>query len=210
MDYIIKNGPISRADLSKRLKISKPTVSANIMELLEMNLLKEIGLSETDIGKKPMLIDFNKDVRYVLAIDLISYIMHCQISVAVCNLFCEPIFIESIRVPFIFGSDTIMIDLPRKLNELFEKYHVDVDKIDRLVLTAPSSYYDESYIPMECSNGDHVNLADVFRSQFEGKIAVKNDVNLAAFGEKYFGVGKDFDNLVFIWAGLRVGGAALS
>ena len=73
-NYIIEHGPISRADLSKRLKISKPTVSANVTELIDMNLLKEIGFCETDIGKKPMLVDFNKNVQYVLVLDFISYI----------------------------------------------------------------------------------------------------------------------------------------
>ena len=41
--YIIEHGPISRADLSKKLAISKPTVSANITALLERDLLMEIG-----------------------------------------------------------------------------------------------------------------------------------------------------------------------
>ena len=68
--FIIKNGPISRAELAKRLKISKPTVSTNVEGLLEKNILLEVGRGETHIGKKPILLDFNKNYKYVLACDL--------------------------------------------------------------------------------------------------------------------------------------------
>lgn len=208
-DYIIKNGPISRADLSKRLKISKPTVSANITELMDMHLLKEIGFSETDIGKKPMLVDFNKDFKYVLALDFISYITRNKISVAVCNLYCEPIFIDNIELPYSFSAGIIKNYVPEALAKLFEKNHVEVDKIGKLVLTAPTANYDEDHITFTCFNGDSINLADVFRPYFKNKIAVKNDINLAALGEKYFGVGKEADDLIFVWAGLEVGGGII-
>lgn len=209
IDYIITNGPISRADLSKVLKISKPTVSANVTDLMEMNLLKEIGYSETDIGKKPMLVDFNKNCNYVLALDFISYIAHLKISVAVCNLYCEPVFIDTIHLPMHFSGEYVRQEVPRKLLEFFEMNQVDISKIGKLVITAPTIYYDEEHIQFECMNGDFINLAEIFFPWFQGKIAVKNDVNLAALGEKHFGVGKEAGNLFFAWIGLAVGGGII-
>lgn len=208
-DYIISNGPISRADLSKVLKISKPTVSANITELLELNLLREIGFSETDIGKKPMLVDFNKEFSYVLALDFISYITHMKISVAVCNLYCEPVFIDTIPLPYPSTGDYVTNTVPAMLLELCAKNGIEIEKIGKLVLTAPTIHYDEDHIRFECQNGDVINLADVFAPWFKGKLAVKNDINLAALGEKYFGVGKNCDNLLFAWIGLAVGGGLI-
>ena len=118
-NYIIEHGPISRADLSKRLKISKPTVSANVTELIDMNLLKEIGFCETDIGKKPMLVDFNKNVQYVLVLDFISYISRGKIPIAVCNLYCEPIFIDTIFLSPCFTGDEVRTEVTRTIRELF-------------------------------------------------------------------------------------------
>lgn len=208
-EYIINHGPISRADLSKRLKISKPTVSANITELMEMNLLKEIGYSVTDIGKKPMLVDFNKDFQYVLALDFISYYMRNKISVAVCNLFCEPVFIETVMLPENYSGEILRKFVPKALRNLFEKNGLVVENIGKLVLTAPTIEYDTEYVKFECRNGDIINIVECFRPIFEGKIAVKNDINLAALGEKYFGVGKEADNLFFAWISLGVGGGLI-
>lgn len=208
-DYIISHGPISRADLSKKLKISKPTVSANMTELINMRILIEIGYSETDIGKKPMLVDFNSTFRYVLALDFISYYAQNRISVAVCDLFCNPVFIDTIDMPPKFDSNVVKHDVPKALLKLFEKYDVPIEKIAKVVLTAPTVWYDDSHVTLECHGGEKVNLADVFKPYFKTKIAVKNDMNLAALGEKYFGIGKDADNLAFFWIGHAVGGGII-
>ncbi len=208
-DYIIKNGPMSRADLSKRLKISKPTVSANIAELIEMNLLKEIGFSETEIGKKPMLVDFNKDFEYILALDFISYITKNIVLVAVCNLYCDPIFTDSIDLGEDFSAHSITNTLPETLLKIFDSQNISMDKIGVIVLTAPTNSYDESHVRLVCGNGDIVNLAQSISTTLKNKILVQNDINLAALGEKYFGVGKKVDNLVFVWAGLATGGGLI-
>ena len=208
-DYIIKNGPISRADLSKRLNINKPTVSANFAELMELNLLREIGYSCAEIGKKPMLLDFNKEYRYVLAMDFISYYLRNRISVAACNLYCEPVFIESITLPENYSGEILRSFVPAALEELFRRNQLDVQKIGKVVLTAPTIEYDAEYVKFECRNGDIINLVECVKPFFPGRIAVKNDINLAALGEKYFGVGKDVDNLFFAWISNGVGGGLI-
>ncbi|MEG0692954.1 MAG: ROK family protein, partial [Oscillospiraceae bacterium] len=208
-DYIIQNGPISRADLSKKLKISKPTVSANVAELIDMHLLKEIGYSETDIGKKPMLVDFDKDFRYVLALDFISYIAVNKISVAVCNLYCDPIFIDTINFPPDFDSNFVKKSLPKSIMELFKRYDVSIDKIGKMVISAPTVWYDDDHVNFECRTGEIVNLSEIFRPYFKNRIVVKNDINLAALGERYFGVGKNVDTLFFAWIGIGVGGGII-
>lgn len=208
-DYIIQNGPISRADLAKKLKISKPTVSANVAELIDMHLLKEIGFSETDIGKKPMLVDFDKDFRYVLALDFISYIAVNKISIAVCNLYCDPIFIDTVNFPSNFDADFVSKALPKAIMQLFKKYDISIDKIAKMVISAPTVWYDDDHVNFECRTGEVVNLSEIFRPYFKNRIIVTNDINLAALGERYFGVGKNVDTLFFAWIGIGVGGGII-
>lgn len=208
-EYIIKNGPISRADLSKELNISKPTVSANMADLIDKNILIEIGYNTTDIGKKPMLVDFNNEYRYVLAMDFISFYSENKILISVCNLDCEPVFMEKVMLPANFSAMNVKHDVPKALFRLFEKYDVPIEKIGNLVLTAATVWYDNSHVAYECRNGEKVNLVEIFKPYFKNKITVKNDINLAALGEKYFGVGQDADNLVFAWIGTAIGGGVI-
>lgn len=209
INYIIKNGPISRADLSKKMKISKPTVSTNVAELINMQLLKEIGYSETDIGKKPILVDFDRNYKYVLVLDFISYISLNKISVAICNLFCETIFIDTIELPKGYSSKNIINDVSKDLLILFYKHKIPIEKIGKLVLTAPTVWYSDKHVEFECKTGEIVNLAEVFEPLFKNKIVVENDINLAALGEKYFGVGKEVDTLFFAWIDIGIGGGII-
>ena len=69
-NYLRENGPISRAKISKDLKISAPTVSRVIEKLLENNYVFEIKKIETKSGRRPTLIALNEGRGFVLGIDL--------------------------------------------------------------------------------------------------------------------------------------------
>ena len=43
LEYIVNNPPVSRADLAKQLKLTKATISAIVQELIQQNLIQEIG-----------------------------------------------------------------------------------------------------------------------------------------------------------------------
>ena len=43
LEYIVNNPPISRADLAKQLQLTKATISNIVQELLDRNLILEIG-----------------------------------------------------------------------------------------------------------------------------------------------------------------------
>jgi DNA-binding Lrp family transcriptional regulator len=51
VDIIRKEGPISRADIAKRLCLSKPSVSNNVAELLKAGIVMEVGPGNNSIEK---------------------------------------------------------------------------------------------------------------------------------------------------------------
>ena len=70
LEYIVNNPPVSRAALSKQLKLTKATISAIVQDLLAQNLILEIGSAKTSLGRKPILLEFNQQYGYALAIDV--------------------------------------------------------------------------------------------------------------------------------------------
>lgn len=209
IDYIIKNGATSRADLAKCLKISKPTISSSVAELNQMKILKEIGVTVTEVGKRPMLYDMNYDIKYVVALDFISYITKNIVSVAVCNLAFEIIFTETIKLDENYSADYLTQELPLLLLSTLKKNDVPVEKVEVVVTTAPTASYSQESVKFSCKTGEKVNLVPIIKQTFDKKTIVKNDINLAALGEKFFGVGKQSKNLIFVWAGLAVGGGII-
>ena len=70
LEYIVNNPPVSRAELSKHLKLTKATISAIVQDLIQQNLILEIGSAKTSLGRKPILLEFNQQYGGSLAIDV--------------------------------------------------------------------------------------------------------------------------------------------
>ena len=70
LKIVIDIGPISRINISRRLKISRPTTSAYISELIDDGLIEEIGKSDSTSlgGKKAVLLQFNARVSHILGV----------------------------------------------------------------------------------------------------------------------------------------------
>jgi predicted NBD/HSP70 family sugar kinase len=67
---VIQHEPLSRADLVRLTHISKPTVSNLVDELLQRNLVLEIGQRHGRAGRKPMLLKFDSMRKCFLAFDI--------------------------------------------------------------------------------------------------------------------------------------------
>lgn len=82
LETIIQEDPISRASLAQRTGLTKATVSAIVANLIEQNLVLEIGSDNTSLGRKPILLTFNADCGHVISLDL----NNTTISVLTSNL----------------------------------------------------------------------------------------------------------------------------
>lgn len=64
-------GPASRADLARATGLTKVTVSGLVAELIQQNLLRELGQQELQRpGKPAILVDLARDAHAVLCLDL--------------------------------------------------------------------------------------------------------------------------------------------
>ena len=51
LEYIVNNPPISRAALAKELHLTKATISNIVQELMDQNLVAEIGSAQTALAE---------------------------------------------------------------------------------------------------------------------------------------------------------------
>lgn len=70
LQEIIKNGKISRADLSKRTGLNKATISVQVADLLEEDLIYESREEHNTIGRRPIMLGINNSCGYILGIDI--------------------------------------------------------------------------------------------------------------------------------------------
>ncbi|WP_310603968.1 MarR family transcriptional regulator, partial [Anaerosporobacter sp.] len=60
LTQIVNFSPISRSAIAKKLGLTKATISAIVADLLSKKLVLEIGSDDTSLGRKPILLSFNR------------------------------------------------------------------------------------------------------------------------------------------------------
>lgn len=180
LETIINSKPISRATISKKLGLTKATISAIVQDLINKYLVIEIGSDDTTLGRKPILLSFNKKAGHIICVDIGVE----TISVLMTDLLGEDCTLKQIKTPKINANIITVLsniietmkpalsDSPYGLVGITLGIHGVV--FDNRVSFAP--YYDLSGI----------DLAGALEQHFHTPIYLENEANLSVLGEKTF------------------------
>src|SRR4030065_1085321 len=127
LKIVIDVGQISRIDISKLLKISRPTTSAYIGELIEEGLIEEIGKSDSTSsgGKKAVLLQFRVRAGYILGV----MIGVKNIRIALTDLGSNIIEIVKIPTEEWLGPDAVINKLSKTIKEIIRKSKINEEEI---------------------------------------------------------------------------------
>jgi len=81
LEAVRRSGPMSRADLAKKTRLSPPTVSALVEDLVhEVGLLHEVGIGTSKGGRPPIMLQFNAEFGYLVGVDVGSRTMRVALT----------------------------------------------------------------------------------------------------------------------------------
>lgn len=206
VETLIENGNMSKSNLSKFLHISKPTVTENVNVLINLGIVHEIGQGSSNSkgGRKPTLLEFNKQYKYIVAIDL---------------KLIDPIFAIGDLSFNILNEKKLYIGKPstsqekinasiKTIEELLEKTNIKTDDLGAIVISSPGLIGENSedfYSNPQHRPWTDINLQSHLENHFKVNVIIKNDVNLAVIGEHTIGYKKEHENMVYISCGVGVG-----
>ncbi|MDD4816568.1 MAG: ROK family transcriptional regulator [Victivallaceae bacterium] len=70
LNILLDNGRTSRADLARKLKLSRPAISAAVEKLLAAGLLREGGFGVSSGGKPPIILEFSPQEVCAVGLDI--------------------------------------------------------------------------------------------------------------------------------------------
>jgi predicted NBD/HSP70 family sugar kinase len=202
---------ISRADLSRRLDVSRSTASELASELLATGLVAEVGDGPSRGGRRPILLEFQDDAHRILGVDMGA----THVAVALTDLRGRVLAWKEEAHPV--RSD------PEGTRELIvrlcEACLAQVPGGSRALLgvgvavPAPVDHLDPRRLsPTVLPAWEGRSGFESLETHFGVPVFVDNDANLGAVAERWWGAGRGIENFTYIklatgiGAGLMMGG----
>jgi predicted NBD/HSP70 family sugar kinase len=179
---IIKEGMISRADLSKVTDLTRATISAQVADLLDEELIVESQLEHNSVGRKPIMLSLNSQAGYALGIDL----DYGKISFILSDLLGRPVTSTIIEINTTDYSEI----LPLLLTQI-KKYQAEYTNtrygIVGIVVAIHGLVAKDEVIHLVPRLGWYdIDLKNDIKKAIHTHVFIENNANLSSFAERVF------------------------
>jgi len=194
---------LSRADIAKISGLSAPTVSRIIEDLLAEGLVREIGEGVSKGGRRPTLLKFSDHMNFIIGIDLGTTNIYGVLSDFDAKIIAEvrrPTCVEE-------GFSNVMRRTADVITSLINEPSVKDKRIYGIGMAVAGLINRKRNI-VEFSPDFHWHNVDVVEalSQFHKyRIFFDNVTRVMAMGERWFGLGKKYKNLICVNVGYGIG-----
>lgn len=204
LEAIRRLGPISRAELAKRTRLSPPTVSALVEELVaEVGLLREVGVGVSSGGRPPILLEFNAEFGVLAGVDIGSRMTRFALA----DLQGRVVARQEERT-LADSCEATIGQVLAGIERLVTSSGRDLGKLFAVGIGAPGMTDVTAGRVINAANlagWTDVPLREIVERRFHAPGQVDNDANMAALGERWRGVAQSIDDYVFLALGAGVG-----
>ncbi len=194
------NKQLSIHNLGKTIKMSTPTITRAIDELVTNEMVKEIGIGESTGGRRPSIYGLNPTSRYVMGIDLERYF----IRMGIFDFDNKPVSeIHELNE----GLDThpdILGFITEKVFELIEAYNIDREKLLGIGISLPGLIDVKSGISYTYLNTGTPTAKELM-DRLGLPVFVEQDTRTMAWGEQAFGLARGHENVLCLNVGSGIG-----
>lgn len=204
MDHLRTSAPISRAELAETTGLNKTTVSSLVFDLIERHFVQEVGLVSSGYGRPAIKLKLNPTAGFIVS---------CEIGVDFILVICTD-FAPSIiwrHEEYIDASIGQRAILDRALAILLQAIEIGCPAYGTILGMAvgvPGLVDQQSGVLLFAPNLGWKDLAirSILYESFNEPLFVDNEANFAALGEHYFGAAQGYNEVLYISAGVGLGG----
>ena len=200
LSVLRERGPTSRVELSRLLDISAAAVTRSAFRMLKNGIIRECGSEESSMGRKPTLIELCGDFCYVLGVDIVGGTLKAGLADLTGNIVKygeEPVDKEK-------GAGGVLEQMLSMLRRVIDEAGIPADKIWVITIGAPGIFdpvSGKSRFTFFLDGWDDVNIQSRVLSALSIDTIIENDINLDVTGESWKGVGKDYENILYVKLG---------
>lgn len=197
---LIANAPISRADITKRIGLTRMAITNIVGELIEDGYIKEGEAEENlNVGRNPIMLDISNNSPVAVGV----YIGRNSLYSILTDIKLNGLYIDEIKLEKNENQKTLEEKLYIILDRVF-KYHKNklsnrrimgigissigpFDPVDGILLN-PRDFYDITNFPIK----------ELITKKYKMPVYCENDMNAAALAEFLKGEGKNCNSFLYL------------
>ncbi|TBL75276.1 ROK family transcriptional regulator [Paenibacillus thalictri] len=203
---IIRAGqPVSRAEIARRLGLSRSTVSAIVDEFIAKHFVVESGLgaSTKEGGRRAIELSFNPDSGYGVGIEL----QRGGLKLCIANLDGAVCFQQTA-----VSTDNCSEAVSRHIAEAVRQAGLTMEQLIAVGVSVPglTDSLNGIIVDSPVLGWKGIAFAAELESMINVPVFLNNDVNCAALGERWLGAVKQIDDFIYFYIGHGVGMALVA
>ena len=206
LKIVLNKGPITRPEIANLLKISRPTVSSYINELIKEDFIVEKGKSTPSSagGKKAALLHFNNTSNYIIGVRIGERTLRLAITDLNSNI------IESKKLPTEEwkGPEYIINIVIKSIDDILEKSGINKEKIIGIGIACTGLVDRRKGIVIFSPNlkgWKNIELVKIIKEKTSLNTHIENDIRIQAIAEKNYGIAKGVNSFICFSTGIGIG-----
>jgi predicted NBD/HSP70 family sugar kinase len=194
---------VSRAQVARDTALSKPTVSLALAALVDAGLVREAGRTSGGKGPTAVLYELNPQAGWVVGID----VGRDWVRAAIADVTGQFVARRDERAR-VRSAKTLITQIGAIAHGLAADAGIKWRQVTFATVGSPGVFEPErGHVALAYSlpGWGRQGLVELVQAELGTNIAFENDVNLAALGEQWRGLGKGVDNFVYLHLGTGVG-----
>ena len=203
LECVRRIGPISRAQLARETALSKPTVSQALAGLQEAGLVREAGRSKGGKGPTAILYQLNPRAGWVVGIDVGRNFVRGAIADVTGAFVARRDERAKVR-----SAETLIAQIGEIARGLASDAGIKWRQVTVAAVGSPGVVHagrEEVELAHSLPGWGRQGLVELVHRELGTNTIFENDVNLAALGERWHGLGRDVDEFVYLHIGTGVG-----
>ncbi len=203
LEAIFRRGPVTRPEIASATGLSKPTVGAAVGRLEQAGMISAIGPQHGRRGRSPIAYVVRDNAGFVVGLDIGG----TNIRAGAADVFGEMIH-DELEPTTKAGGRALAAQLADVATRAVERGRATHDRLLAVAISTPGVVDRDTgrvRLAYNVSPDGALDPLSAVGSRFGVPVLIDNNINLAALGEKSFGLARGVSTMVFIGIGAGVG-----
>lgn len=188
--------PLSRKDLADRTRLTPATLTNIIANYLATGVLREIGLGEQTVGRRPMMLSFVPEYGHIVGVNLSRQRLRIAIFDMRLRIHCTNDWPIDTRIAG-DAADTLIA----LVRQVIAESGIDLRQIRAIGISSPgplSVAEGVIYAPPDFDEWSNLPLGKRVQQAFDLPVWLENDSNANALAEQWIGAGQTVNSFIYV------------